>query len=93
MDEHDNHGHSTAAWTAVTILIVASLVMSLAVVFPSTLWFVVGVVIAVLGVVAGKVLAMAGYGAAVVGSRSRAAADEGTESTVPGGNEADSGTS
>ena len=37
--------------------------MSLAVVFPSALWFVVGAVVVVLGAITGKVLAMAGYGA------------------------------
>ena len=65
MSEHeDDHGHSVAAWTAVTILIVASAVMSLAVLFPNRWLFVGGVVLAVVGVVAGKVLSMAGYGAA-----------------------------
>jgi hypothetical protein len=65
MSEHeDDHGHSVAAWTAVTILIVASAVMSLAVLFPNRWLFVGGVVLAVVGVVAGKVLSMAGHGAA-----------------------------
>ena len=65
MSEHDdNHGHSVAAWTAVLILIVASAVMSLAVLFPNVWLFVGGVVLAVVGLVAGKVLSMAGYGAA-----------------------------
>ena len=65
MSEHDdNHGHSVAAWTAVTILIVAAAVMALAVAFPNVWLFVGGVVLAVVGVVAGKVLSMAGYGAA-----------------------------
>ncbi len=65
MSEHDdNHGHSVAAWTAVLILIVASAIMSLAVLFPNVWLFVGGVVLAVVGVVAGKVLSMAGYGSA-----------------------------
>lgn len=64
MDEHEDHGHSIAAWTAVIILIVASAIMSLAVLFPNVWLFVGGVVLAVVGVVAGKVLSMAGYGAA-----------------------------
>ena len=63
-DEHEDHGHSVAAWTAVTICIVASAVMALAVLFPNLWLFVGGVVLAVVGVVAGKVLSMAGYGAA-----------------------------
>jgi hypothetical protein len=64
MDEHDNHGHSVAAWTAVTICIIAAAVMSVAVLFPNVWLFVGGVVLAVVGVIAGKVLSMAGYGAA-----------------------------
>lgn len=64
MDEHEDHGHSVAAWTAVGIIIVASTIMSLAVVFPNPWLFVGGVVLAVVGAVAGKVLSMAGYGAA-----------------------------
>ncbi len=91
--QHDHHGHSTAAWTAVTILIVGSLVMSLAVVFPSVLWFVVGVVILVLGVVAGKVLSMAGYGAPVAGGQEPAVTGDAAVGRRPGGDEHDSGTS
>ncbi len=64
MEEHDNHGHSVAAWTAVTICIVAAAVMSLAVAFPNVWLFVGGAALAVVGVIAGKVLSMAGYGAA-----------------------------
>ncbi len=64
MDEHEDHGHSVAAWTAVAIIIVASTIMSFAVVFPNVWLFVGGAVLAVVGGVAGKVLSMAGYGAA-----------------------------
>jgi multisubunit Na+/H+ antiporter MnhG subunit len=65
MSEHDdNHGHSVAAWTAVIILIVAAAIMALAVLFPNVWLFVAGVVVAIVGVVAGKVLTMAGYGSA-----------------------------
>ena len=65
MSEHDdNHGHSVAAWTAVIILIVAAAIMSFAVVFPNG-WCSPAVPSLVLvGVVAGKVLSMAGYGSA-----------------------------
>lgn len=63
-EEHEDHGHSVAAWTAVGILLVASAIMCLAVLFPNVWLFVGGVVLAVVGVVAGKVLSMAGYGAA-----------------------------
>ncbi len=61
-EHHDNHGQSVAAWTGVAILMVAAFVMAFAVLQSSTLMFIVGAVLAVIGIVAGKVLAMAGYG-------------------------------
>ncbi|PKW28379.1 HGxxPAAW family protein [Phycicoccus duodecadis] len=64
MDEHEDHGHSVAAWTAVIIIIVAAAVMSIAVVFPNPWLFVGGAVLALVGAIAGKVLSMAGYGTA-----------------------------
>jgi peptidoglycan/LPS O-acetylase OafA/YrhL len=64
MEEHVDHGHSVAAWTAVTICIIAAAVMSVAVVFPNMPLFIGGAVLAVVGAIAGKVLSMAGYGAA-----------------------------
>lgn len=64
MSEHENHGNSVAAWTAVIILIVAAAIMSFAVLFPNGWLFAGGAVLVLVGVVAGKVLSMAGYGAA-----------------------------
>ncbi|MEO6790845.1 MAG: HGxxPAAW family protein [Ornithinibacter sp.] len=64
MSEHDDHGHSVAAWTTVGILIVASAIMSLAVLFPNLWLFIGGAAVGVVGLIAGKVLSMAGYGAA-----------------------------
>ena len=65
MSEHDdNHGHSVAAWSAVIILIVAAAIMSFAVLFPNGWVFAGGAVLVLVGVVAGKVMAMAGYGSA-----------------------------
>jgi hypothetical protein len=61
MAEH-GHGHSTAAWTAVTILLVASSLICLAVVVTSWPLAIVGIVLLVVGAAAGKVLAMAGFG-------------------------------
>ena len=74
-DHHDNHGQSVAAWTGVGILMVAAVVMSWAVVISSTGLFIAGAVLALaafkatvlitvllVGVIAGKVLAMAGFG-------------------------------
>ena len=70
MAEHtiheEDHGHSVAAWTAVVIILVGAAVASIAVVLASTTLFVVGVVICVVGAIAGKVLSMAGYGAKAV---------------------------
>jgi hypothetical protein len=64
MSEHEDHGHSVAAWTSVGILIVAAAIMSVAVVWTNFWLFLGGAALAVVGVVAGKVLSMAGYGAA-----------------------------
>jgi uncharacterized protein DUF6704 len=90
-DAHGGHGHSTAAWTAVTVILVGSVVMALAVVFPSVLWFVVGAVIAVVGAISGKVLSMAGYGAKA--STYEAAHRPGQErADLPGRSQHDSGT-
>jgi hypothetical protein len=85
-EEHDSEGHSVAAWTAVGIILAGSLVMSLAVIFPSMLWFIVGAVVVVLGAITGKVLAMAGYG----GKKSSYQAAHRAE--LPGRGQVDSGT-
>ena len=61
-DHHDNHGQSVAAWTGVGILMVAAVVMSWAVGISSTGLVIAGAVLALVGVIAGKVLAMAGFG-------------------------------
>lgn len=61
--EHDDHGHSTASWTLVIIVLIGAAVGSIAVLLPSVILGIVAAVIIVLGVVAGKVLALAGYGA------------------------------
>jgi hypothetical protein len=60
--QHDNHGQSTAAWTAVGICMIGALIMSIAVVIASVWLFVVGAVVAVLGAVSGKVLSAMGFG-------------------------------
>ncbi len=59
---HSNHGNTVAAWSAVGTLIFASLVMCIAVAIASVTVFLVGVAIAIGGLVLGKVLALAGYG-------------------------------
>ena len=62
-EHHEDHGHSVAAWTAVTIILIGSAIASWAVVVASPVLFWVGIGVVVLGAVAGKVLGMAGYGA------------------------------
>ena len=61
MAEHQD-GQSLAAWTAVSILLVASFLMCLAVVVTNWTMAFVGIGLVVLGVAAGKILAMAGHG-------------------------------
>ncbi len=56
------HGHSRAAWTAVTILLVASFLIAVSVVVASWALAIVGIVLVVVGAAAGKILAMAGFG-------------------------------
>src|SRR5689334_12215249 len=60
--DHDNHGQSPAAWTAVGVVMLGALVMAIAVVIDSVWLFVVGAVIVVLGAVSGKVLSAMGFG-------------------------------
>jgi multisubunit Na+/H+ antiporter MnhG subunit len=67
MAEHETHeethGHSIAAWAGVGIILVGAALASWAVWDRSVLLFVIGIVICVVGVVVGKLLGMAGYGA------------------------------
>jgi hypothetical protein len=62
-EQHEDHGHSVAAWTAVAIILVGSVVSCWGVLVASAILFWVGIGICVLGAAAGKVLGMAGYGA------------------------------
>ncbi len=56
------HGHSVAAWTGVCIILFGALACSLAVVWASTIGFVIGAAIILVGVIAWKVLKSMGYG-------------------------------
>lgn len=57
-----SHGHSVAAWVAVSVVALGCLVMSIAVLV-TTLWiFIVGAVVVVLGGISGKVLHVMGFG-------------------------------
>lgn len=59
---HVNHGNSVAAWTAVTIVMVASAVSAVAVLVAKPWLFWVGVALIVVGVASGKLLQMLGFG-------------------------------
>jgi hypothetical protein len=62
---HDAHGNSTAAWTAVAIILVGFTVGAIAMVLgPNWLLFWISVGIVVLGALAGKVLQLLGFGVA-----------------------------
>ncbi|MDF2145803.1 HGxxPAAW family protein [Knoellia sp. p5-6-4] len=62
-EHHEDHGHSVAAWSGVTIILVGSGIAALAVVLARPVLFWIGIAVCVAGAVAGKVLGMAGYGA------------------------------
>jgi len=64
VSEHDNHGQTPAAWTAVGIILVAFLLGTIAVVIGNwPLFWIGGVALTVIGAVVGKVMSMAGMGA------------------------------
>ncbi|OMH24468.1 hypothetical protein BKD30_08380 [Tersicoccus phoenicis] len=56
------HGNSPAAWTCVGVMAFGVIVGCLAFVFANVPFFVVGVVIIVIGLIAGWLLRRAGYG-------------------------------
>ncbi len=60
--DHDNHGQTPAAWTAVSIMMVGFLVGCIAVVFLNWVMLGVGFAIVVVGAVVGKVMQMMGMG-------------------------------
>jgi hypothetical protein len=62
-EAHDLHGNSPAAWTAVTIVLIAFTVGAIAMVLgPNWLLFWISVAIALVGALAGKVLQLLGFG-------------------------------
>ncbi len=62
-EAHDLHGNSPAAWTAVTIVLIAFTLGAIAMVLgPNWVLFWISVAIAVLGALAGKVLQLLGFG-------------------------------
>jgi hypothetical protein len=79
-DGHEeNHGNSVAAWTAVVVITLGFVVGGVAFAFSAVWMFWTGVGLCVVGVAAGKVLAMMGFGVAQVGAptTSTAAANDG----------------
>lgn len=69
-----NHGQTIAAWTSVTVILVGGVLASFGVMAPLPWLFWLGMAVVVLGVVAGKVLQMAGYGQGGKYTLARAAA-------------------
>lgn len=64
MSDHDNHGQTPAAWTAVIVILVAFLLGTIGVAIGNwPLFWIGGVGLTVVGAVAGKVMSMAGMGA------------------------------
>ncbi len=59
---HDDHGSTPAAWTAVTIIMIAFLVGGIGVVAAVPWLFWAGVALVVVGIVVGKVMQMMGLG-------------------------------
>jgi hypothetical protein len=66
VEQHDpyGHGHSVAAWTAVSVVLLGSLLMCIGVAIGwDALWlFIVGAVVVAIGPVLGKVLGAMGFG-------------------------------
>lgn len=59
----DNHGHTLAAWTASILIMVAFLVGTIGVVLAQPMIFWIGVALLPVAGIAGKVLALMGFGA------------------------------
>lgn len=62
-DAHTDHGSTPAAWTAVTIIMVAFVVGGIGVLLSQAWLFWVGCALVLVGVVVGKVMQMMGMGA------------------------------
>jgi hypothetical protein len=60
-EQHEDHGHSTAAWIGVGIILLGTAIASVAVVIPNRVVGGIGAVVVIAGVVAWKLLSMAGY--------------------------------
>ena len=56
------HGHTTAAWTGVTVSFIGFMVAGVAMVMPSPVLVTIGLVLAAAGAVVGKLMSAAGFG-------------------------------
>jgi hypothetical protein len=59
---HDDHGHSVAAWTVSGLLMLSSIVATLGVVVQNWPMFWIGMALIPVAGIAGKVLALMGFG-------------------------------
>lgn len=63
-EEHDSHGQTPAAWTAVAIILLGVLTGAIAILLANwTLFYVGGIGLVILGAIVGKVMGLMGYGA------------------------------
>lgn len=62
-EQHEDHGHSLAAWTMVGFVVLGSIFIAFGVAFGRHSLDIVGVIICVIGVAASKILSKAGFGA------------------------------
>jgi hypothetical protein len=60
--QHEDHGSTPAAWTAVAIIMIAFVVGTLAIILGNWPMFWVGAGLVVVGAIAGKVMSMMGLG-------------------------------
>jgi len=74
--EHEDHGNTPAAWTAVAIIIVGFTIGGFGMIVANVPLFVVGGIICVVGVVVGKVMQMMGMGAVPAGADDNSASAE-----------------
>ena len=60
--EHEDHGSTPAAWTAVALIMLAFIIGTLGIILGSWPMFWVGVALIFVGAIVGKVMAMMGLG-------------------------------
>ena len=58
----ESHGHSVASWTLVALVLIGTFLICLGIVLTHVVLAVIGAIICVLGLAAGRLLQMAGFG-------------------------------